>query len=228
MLSKNFSSMPYSMTFLVVVGFLIGLALFLAYLAGYTLGKRRRRSEENTGEAAVRRLLSIVFAGKDFHLMNSVTLPIGGGTTQIDHILISRFGVFVIETKHYTGWIFGDASNPTWTQVVFHKRSRFQNPIHQNYKHVMTVRDVLDFLPAEDVRSVVVFTGDAEFKTSRPEGVLLFNELISHIQSFREERISENRMQFCVGRLETTRRMISGRTDVEHLVFLDSKFGRVN
>ncbi len=228
MLSKNFSSMPYSMTFLVVVGFLIGLALFLAYLAGYTLGKRRRRSEENTGEAAVRRLLSVVFAGKDFHLMNSVTLPIGGGTTQIDHILISRFGVFVIETKHYTGWIFGDASNPTWTQVVFHKRSRFQNPIHQNYKHVMTVRDVLDFLPAEDVRSVVVFTGDAEFKTSRPEGVLLFNELISHIQSFREERISENRMQFCVGRLETTRRMISGRTDVEHLVFLDSKFGRVN
>ena len=89
------------MTFLVVVGFLIGLALFLAYLAGYTLGKRRRRSEENTGEAAVRRLLSVVFAGKDFHLMNSVTLPIGGGTTQIDHILISRFGVFVIEEAIY-------------------------------------------------------------------------------------------------------------------------------
>jgi restriction system protein len=160
--------------------------------------------------------------------MNSVTLPTGNGTTQIDHILISRFGVFVIETKHYKGWIFGDASNPKWTQVVFRKKSRFQNPIHQNYKHVTTVRDTLDFLPAEDVRSVVVFTGDAEFKTSRPEGVLLFDELISHIQSFREERISENRVQFCVGRLETIRRIISGRTDVEHLVYLDSKFGRVN
>ena len=216
------------MTSFVIVLFLIGLAVFLAYLAGYTLGRRRRRAEENTGEAAVRRLLSIAFTGKDFHLMNSVTLPIGDGTTQIDHILISRFGVFVIETKHYTGWIFGDASHPKWKQVVFHKKNRFQNPIHQNYKHVMTVRDSLDFLPAEDVRSVVVFTGDAVFKTSRPEGVLHFDELISHIKSFREERISENRMQFCVGRLETTRRMISGRTDVEHLVFLDSKFGRVN
>jgi hypothetical protein len=160
--------------------------------------------------------------------MNSITLPTGDGTTQIDHILISRFGVFVIESKHYNGWIFGNASGPKWTQVVFYKKNRFQNPIHQNYKHVMTVRDILDFLPAEDVRSVVVFTGNAEFKTARPEGVLHFDELVGHIQSFREERISENRMQFCVGRLETTRRMISSRTDVEHLAYLDTKFGRVN
>ena len=144
------------------------LAIFLALLTGYTLGNWRKRTVENTGEAAVRRLLSTVFEGKDFHLMNSITLPIGDGTTQIDHILISRFGVFVIETKHYTGWIFGDASSPKWTQVVYHNKSRFQNPLHQNLKHVKTVRNTLDFLPAEDVHSIVVFTGDAHFKTSRP------------------------------------------------------------
>ena len=186
------------MTKVVIVGSIIGLAVFLVFLAGYAQGKRRIQAEENTGEGAVRRLLSRVFSGKDFHLMNSITLPTGNGTTQIDHILISRFGVFVIESKHYNGWIFGNASNPKWTQVVFYKKNRFQNPIHQNYKHVMTVRDILDFLPAEDVRSVVVFTGNAEFKTARPEGVLNFDELVDHIQSFREERISENRMQFCV------------------------------
>ena len=39
--------------------------------------------------------------------MNHITLRLGTGTTQIDHILLSRFGVFVIETKDYTGWIFG-------------------------------------------------------------------------------------------------------------------------
>jgi hypothetical protein len=210
------------------VGSVIGLALLLAYLAGYTIGRRRRRAEENNGEAAVRRVLSRVFAGRDFHLMNSITMPTGDGTTQIDHILISRFGVFVVETKHFTGWIFGNASSRKWTQVVFYKKNRFQNPLHQNYKHVMTVRDMLDFLPSEDVHSVVVFTGNAQFKTSRPEGVFRLDELVSHIQSFREERISENRMQFCVGRLETRRRMISGRTDVEHLAYLDSKFGSVN
>jgi restriction system protein len=91
----------------------------------------------------------------------------------------------------------------------------------------MTVKGTLDFLPAEDVHSVVVFTGNARFKTLCPEGVIHLDELVSHIRSFREEMISENRMQFCVGRLETRRRMISGRTDVEHQEYLDSKFGSI-
>ncbi|MCG8345780.1 MAG: NERD domain-containing protein [Chlorobiales bacterium] len=215
------------MTDFALAGSVVGFALLLVYLTGYSLGRRRRQKEENTGEAAVRRRLSRAFAGKDYHLLNNVTLPVNNGTTQIDHILVSRVGVFVIETKHYTGWIFGDVSTPKWMQIVYYTRSRFLNPIHQNYKHVMVVRETLDFLSPEDIHSVVVFTGDAEFKTSRPEGVFFINELESYIQSFREERMTENRMQFCVGRLETTRKMITGRTDVEHQAYLDSKFGSV-
>lgn len=220
--------MPLSAISPVPVAFLIGLSVFLAFLAGYTMGRARREVEENTGEAAVRRLLSSVFNGSDFHLMNRVTLPFLDGTTEIDHILISRFGVFVLEVKHYTGWIFGNAQSRIWTQVVYYTKSRFQNPLHQNYKHVMAVRDRLDFLPPDVIRSVVVFTGDAHFKTSRPEGVFHMDELIGYIRSFREERMSENRMQFSVGRLECVRRMISRRTDVEHMRYLESKFGSLN
>ena len=46
---------------------------------------------------------------EDYHLIKNITLPTGDGTTQIDHILVSRFGVFVIETKNMKGWIFGSA-----------------------------------------------------------------------------------------------------------------------
>ena len=45
--------------------------------------------------------------------MNHVTLRMDGGTTQVDHILVSRFGVFVIETKDYSGWIFANESELT-------------------------------------------------------------------------------------------------------------------
>jgi hypothetical protein len=60
--------------------------------------------------------------------MNHVTLQLTDGTTQIDHILVSRFGVFVIETKDYKGWIFADATRANWTQVLFKVKFKFQNP----------------------------------------------------------------------------------------------------
>lgn len=41
-----------------------------------------------------------------FRILNDIMLPAGEGTTQIDHVVVSRFGVFVIETKNYKGWIY--------------------------------------------------------------------------------------------------------------------------
>ncbi len=58
--------------------------------------------------------------------MNSLTVQLQYGTTQIDHLLVSRFGVFVIETKHYNGWIFANPKHPTWTQVIYKKISNFK------------------------------------------------------------------------------------------------------
>jgi hypothetical protein len=86
------------------------------------------------------------------------------------------------------------------------------------------VRDLLDFLPPETIKSVVVFTGDAEFKTETPQGVILIDELTDHIGRQNEAVMSLNRLQFCVGRLETTRLAISGKTDVEHIESLEQRF----
>jgi hypothetical protein len=158
-----------------------------------------------------------------WHLLNNVTLKLAIGTTQIDHVLISRFGVFVIETKHYKGWIFGDEKSKGWTQVLFKRKHRFQNPIHQNYKHVKAVQESLDFLPPENVIGLVVFTGDSTFKTTPPAGVHTLNSLISYLQSLKEEALTENRMQFCVGRLECTRLALTRETDIEHRANLEAR-----
>ncbi len=105
------------------------------------------------------------------------------------------------------------------------KHYKFQNPIHQNRKHVATVAKLLDFLPPQHIHSIVVFTGDAMFKTDRPPGVVALAQLASHVGEFVVEAMSENRLQFCVGRLEYYRKAISKQTDVEHVAHLRRKFG---
>jgi restriction system protein len=87
------------------------------------------------------------------------------------------------------------------------------------------VQALLDFLPAELVRSAVVFTGEGEFRTPRPAGVYSIQSLVNYLQSFTQEVISENRLQFCVGRLEWRRLALTRQTDVEHRASLQRRFG---
>ena len=85
---------------------------------------------QNQGEALLTHAVRTNFGPPDYHLMNHVTLLMQDGTTQVDHILVSRFGVFVIETKHYTGWILGQPHDDYWTQAIYRKKSRFRNPLN--------------------------------------------------------------------------------------------------
>ena len=205
------------------------LYILVALVAGFVIGRYRAfraHAYQNRSEARVSHVLQANFGSPDYHLMNHITLQLKHGTTQVDHILVSRFGVFVIETKDYKGWIFGDARAAKWTQVLFRYKFKFQNPIIQNDLHVRTVATLLDFLPPEAIRSVVVFTGDAEFKTAVPPGVVHISELTNYLHAQTVEVMSINRVQFCVGRLETARLAISSETDLEHVQSLQRKHGR--
>lgn len=200
-----------------------------AFIAGvvlaYMFTRVRRYAFQNDGEARVTKRLLASFRFPDYHLLNHITLKHGDGSTQIDHILLSRFGVFVIETKAHKGWLFASVDQRSWTQVLFGEKFKLRNPIKQNQLHVRVVRELLDFLPADVIRSAVVFAGTSEFKTKQPDGVFDIDQLIDHIRSFREEVISLNRMQFCVGRIETSRYAITKETDIDHVDSLRSRYG---
>ena len=201
------------------------LYVLIAFAAGFGLGRYRVSGYQNRGEALLSKAVRANFAPPDYHLLNHVTLPLKDGTTQIDHILVSRFGVFVIETKDYKGWIFANPKQATWTQVIFKSKFRFQNPLFQNIRHVRAVQDLLDFLPPKAVKPVVVFTGEAEFKSEVPLGVFGLLGFINHVREHHAETMSLNRLQFCVGRLETARLAISRETDVEHVESLERRHG---
>ena len=201
------------------------LPLLMALAFGYGLGRYKTYVFQNRGEALLSRALKSRFGAPDYHLLNHVTLPLGEGSTQIDHILISRFGVFVIETKDFQGWIFASPSDRNWTQVFYRGKFRFQNPLRQNYMHARAVQSLLDFLPADVIRPVVVFTGNAEFKTTVPDGVFNLAAFLAYIERQNVEVMSINRVQFCVGRIETARLSLTRATDVEHVQRVRRRYG---
>ncbi len=213
---------------LITILVVLSLTIALSLVIGFYLGRKRKRREENIGEAAVRMVLTNYCKKSTAHLLNNVTLEYGDGTTQIDHILITQNGILVIETKHYTGWLFATEKQKKWTQVIYKVKHRFQNPILQNRKHVLAVQMLLDFIPREQIQGLVVFTGDATFKTVIPPGVIKFPQLEGYADNIRLGSLAENMLQYCIGRLEHKRLGLTGKTDIEHQMYLEHKFGVID
>ena len=109
--------------------------------------------------------------GPDYHHFRKIIIPTGRGTTEIDHLIVSKFGIFVVELKDRSGWIFANARDAYWTAVHFEKKFRFQNPLRQNYGHVKALEDLLA-VNRRVLHPIVVFRGPVEFMTPIPEGVL--------------------------------------------------------
>ncbi|MDX1757907.1 MAG: nuclease-related domain-containing protein [Marinobacter sp.] len=84
----------------------------LAFLAGVI---KSSWFKGKLGEFLVNASARLFLDKNRYHLIKNVTLPTEDGTTQIDHIIVSRYGVFVVETKNMKGWIFGNA-NPEFKQ----------------------------------------------------------------------------------------------------------------
>ena len=142
------------------------------------------------GEARVNSRILSRLDPSVYHLIPDMMLPVANGTTQIDHIIVSRYGIFVLETKNYTGWIFGGAKQAKWTQVIYKKKSYFQNPLHQNYRHVKALCE-LTGLPEKYFISLAVFAGDCTFKTDMPENVVYVRDVVNRIRSFTRQIIPD-------------------------------------
>ncbi len=168
------------------------------------------------GEFIVNLTAKWLLDSKQYHLIKNVTLPTDEGTTQIDHIIVSPYGVFVVETKNMKGWIFGSERQKTWTQKIYRHTQKFQNPLHQNYKHVKTLEVLLGLRP-EQFHSLVVFVGESSFKTSMPENVTHGIGYIRYIKSKRVVVLSESEVKTVIAKIGSGRLAPSLRTHIEHV-----------
>ncbi|NNG75572.1 NERD domain-containing protein [Acinetobacter sp. ANC 4277] len=156
------------------------------------------------GELAVALQVKLYLKDPQYILLNDCTLPDEqAGTTQIDHILLSPYGIFIIETKNYKGWIFGSERQKMWTQKIFKKSYKFQNPLHQNYKHQKVLELVLaDIIAPEYLHSIVVFMPDCEFKTDMPVNVFRGAAWVDYVKNFKEEVIPAMKLKRIQLRIE--------------------------
>ncbi len=136
------------------------------------------------GEVSVAALLSTL-PNEEYIILNNIMIKSLKGTSQIDHIVISVHGVFAIETKNYSGWIFGKETDQYWTQTLGKEKHRFYNPIRQNYGHIKSLETLLAPLGRIPFISIVAFPGDCELKT-QPHGVVYYGNLISEIKQYKE------------------------------------------
>jgi len=149
-------------------------------------------------------------------LLKNVTIPSDGGTTQIDHVIVSRFGIFVLETKNMQGWIFGSERQKSWTQQIYKHKTKFQNPLHQNYKHVKTLQQLLN-LSDSHIYSLVVFVGGSTFKTEMPVNVVQGKAFLKFIQDKTEVVLSEQEVKSLVSQIEEGRLQPNLKTHVKHV-----------
>lgn len=133
--------------------------------------------------------------GEEYKVFHNIYLPNGEhGLTQVDHIVTSAYGLFVIETKHYSGWIFGDEYKPFWTQVIYRRKSKFYNPIRQNYGHIQALAAYIGKENTADIHSVIAFSSNSTFKFNKKfttAHVIQFPELLRTISHYKEHRIGE-------------------------------------
>jgi len=172
------------------------------------------------GEWQVNLLIKSFLDKNDYHLIKNVTLPTEDGTTQIDHIIVSKYGIFVIETKNMKGWIFGSANQKQWTQQIFKHKSKFQNPLHQNYKHVKTLEGIFftgSNAKSNSIFSVIIFIGDSIFKTKMPDNVRFARGGIEYIKSKRDIAFSEDEVADIIEKIENGRLERSFKTNRQHV-----------
>ncbi len=100
--------------------------------------------------------------GHSGRILRNVYVPTGSATTEIDVLYVTRKGIFVLESKNYSGWIFGNESDSYWTQATPREKHRFYNPLKQNATHC---RALVDYLTVNvPTFSVVVFSERCELK----------------------------------------------------------------
>lgn len=169
--------------------------LLVIIILSYVLNYYKPEIKGYLGEKRVFKLLSKLPEDK-YSILHNIMLKTKKGTTQIDYVVVSCYGLFIIEVKNYTGWITGSEYKKEWTQTIYKVKNKFMNPFHQNYGHVKNIQGLLndETIP---VYSIVAFSDDAEIKFDIKKNTLVYwSELYDTIlEMSKKEVMNKDKMR---------------------------------
>lgn len=137
------------------------------------------------GEHWTKELLEKLPSNK-YIVLNNVFFMVNGIYYQIDHLVISAFGIFVIETKQYNGFITGGKYDKYWVRHTRgHKKYYYLNPIRQNYGHVKGLAELLHISESK-IFNIVCIPSDADLMVEHDGEVTRYGSLLSGIVSHKK------------------------------------------
>lgn len=125
----------------------------------------------------------------EYKYLADVMIKSKRGLTQIDHIVISPYGIFVVETKNYAGWIFGNQDDKFWMQTFHNKKNRFYNPIWQNKGHVHALKELLKDYKNLKYYPIIAFTRRCELREIKSDTLVIYDTEISNVILRRNKEI---------------------------------------
>ena len=205
--------------FLPIIGLIVILGLYFLF---QQIIPSNNPSKGKAGERVVSRELD-KFPKDQYRVLNDITIPTPKGSSQIDHLVVSIYGIFVIETKNYNGWIYGGENAEYWTQNIYGNKYQIYNPILQNASHVRAVRRVLkDFEPLP-ILPIVAFSGKADIKVKIEEAcVVYWSQIRKVINQFEEKRLTWSQVNAICDAIQAAQIEPSRETDMQHLMDISS------
>ncbi|MCC5804665.1 NERD domain-containing protein [Rossellomorea vietnamensis] len=197
-MKKVFITVLAIIILLPILLFLTPMLMYLLPIAGIILLKVK--APVIKGAIGERRVNSILTSlGEDYNIYNDLYVPNGqGGTTQVDHVVTSPYGIFVIETKNYQGWIFGKENQRYWTQTIYQRKEKLFNPIWQNYGHIQALKSCIGKEDLEFIYSIIAFSQKATLKCKddfTSARVITFGQLTKVIKEWNVQRITYSELK---------------------------------
>ena len=156
--------------------------------------KKKYLDKGKLGEKSVAKKLKKLDKHK-YKVINDVILKTSRGTSQIDHLVVSNYGIFVIETKNYQGWIVGSENTDNWQQIIYNKKNYFRNPIKQNYGHIKAIEENLKLNNKIKYISIIVFMNGCDLKVNTTTPVLYEHDLLKQIYKYKKQLLSEEEVK---------------------------------
>ncbi len=139
-----------------------------------------------------------------YHIFNDIMISINDKTYQIDHIIVSEYGIFVIETKQYNGYIKGSKYDKKWVRYIKGKEPiYYTNPIRQNYGHVKAICELLNIseskvfnivcIPSKNVKLNIKHDGELTTSVDINEKIMSYKEeIIDNVDELKDKIIINN------------------------------------
>ena len=177
------------------------------------------------GEKKVALLLATLDK-KKYRTINNLIIRAEGESTQMDHVVISNYGIFVIETKNYKGWITGYESGNYWKQKLYKENYNFPNPIRQNKYHIKLLRSALKLFSEVPYYPIVSFASEADIRVKTNEDVVYEEFLLGTIRGYRTEVISDDLKNDMFNYLKTIK-MMNKNYAKEHIKNIERKKNKI-